>query len=221
MPFLAPPIIAALIGAGATTGSALLNRRGQKTTSQGGPVLNQGQQNLQQKLIQHASSQLGAPSQAGGAFQANRNQAVSTINRNTDFASKRLETRLAGRGFGRSGLIAAGNNELEQNRTSAIGNIETQLLNFLERQKVDERQQRFQNALSLLPNQFPQQGSSTSKQGFDPFQFLQPFLFSEIAGGGGGGGGGAGAGGGDNTVTLPFPEATRSNLSTNAFRGFG
>ncbi len=194
MPFLAAvPWLTTAIGLGGTAASAIAGRKGPKQTetSQSGPVLNPEQQALQSSLIGKASRDLDAPTFSGG-FQASRNQAVTNLNQATDLSRKRLETNLAGRGFGRSGLIAAGANELEVGRVNAIGNIEAQIIQYMEEQAREEEQRRFENARSLLPNYFPEQGTRTSqtRQGFDPFQFLAPFLQTDAFNLGGRGGGG-------------------------------
>ena len=175
MPVLLPflPLIA---GIGGSVASAAINRRGSTNkntrTTRGGPVLNAEEQRLESSLIGSAQSALDSPVPLfTKSAQAFRNQSVTNVNRATDFAGQRLETKLAGRGFGRSGLVAAGKNELEVGRINAISNIEAQIIQFS--QQVDQRQRNFQNALSLLPQGSGQFGFQNEQQGFGRQQ--QPF----------------------------------------------
>jgi hypothetical protein len=178
------PVSLAIAGGSAAYRAITGGRRETQTSTQ---QLDPEGQAFLSNLRGRATADLDSPFMTSG-FQASRNQAVTNVNKATDNSRKRLETNLAGRGFGQSGLIAAGANELEANRVNAISGIEGNLIQFIEQQKRDEEQRRFSNALSLLGPGFGSSSTTKSRQPFDPMQFLQPFLFSQSFGGGGGGG---------------------------------
>ena len=188
----AAPFIPQIIGAAVGGAKSLFGggRDNQSRSSSQTPNIPPESMALFRQLTAQAGSDLSNPG-SDFNFQGVRNQGVSTINRATDAGGKRLETNLAGRGFGRSGLVAKGKTELETNRVNAIGTLDQNLLTEIERIKREEKQQRFSNALQLVPQNFGSTSSQTgsSGQGFDPFDFLSPFLETKAFNRRGGGGG--------------------------------
>ena len=162
MPQLGLPAILALTG-GSIVGGALAGRD-RTTTSTQKTVLTPEQQQLSTSL----STQLQGNLSRGGRapnVQPIRNQGRTAINRATDNAKTRLETDLASRGFERSGQLGGGFGQIETNRVNAIGNLEAQILQFIEEQKRADEQRNIENALTFLPTSSAVSRSTTESGG--------------------------------------------------------
>ena len=158
------PILASIILGGSSVAGGFLAGRDRKTTSTSRVELNPEQQQLSTSL----STQLQGNLSRGGRapnVQPIRNQGRTAINRATDNSKTRLETDLASRGFERSGQLGGGFAQIETNRVNAIGNLEAQILEFIEEQKRADEQRNIENALTFLPTSSAISRSTTESGG--------------------------------------------------------
>jgi hypothetical protein len=95
-----------------------------KTTTTNAPSYTSSQTGLQDQLAQYLKTNLASGSSS--LLDPMKVGAIGTVNKNYAGLSDRLNSSLSGRGFGNSGKLVLGNQELEQSRQGDLGGLESQ-----------------------------------------------------------------------------------------------
>ena len=173
----------ALIGAGSSIGSGLLNR---KSARQQTAIEPPEYQPLRDLLISTAMKRLESPSTLGPGFLA---EGVQNINQGSDLARQSMENRLGASGLLGSGVHGAGLTGLETRRFGDINRLENIDIPRLERefgnQDVDLATRIFSQRVPgvQLPGSAAGSGISTAAE------MLAMLYGRRLIGGGSGGGG--------------------------------
>lgn len=213
MPFLAAipaAVTAAGISGGAGIASSLLNRRGARTstnnsTSTNQTILTPQQRALSDKLTAQLSGNLDNPNSSTAGILARRNRNKTKLTKRAATASKTLESRLASRGFERSGSLQEGFEGIEGARIEGLTDLDIGAMEQIDAAQRADKQIAVENALRFLPTEVTQRGTGTGtgtapgsalgsgvNAGLESITTL--LTLQKILGGGGlfGGGGGGG-----------------------------